>query len=173
MGEHACGFFYGLRERTDLWVDLESITLRSLRIDVLEGTVNELREWFRQRKPTAKPLHVRFTRIKNPTCWKRTGHLLSMLYDSLHEYCTFEVGRFPIMEQTKVTSLTPTLHMDLPGVPSCVVNARLEQDVPWRESTDDFQDVSEDESSDVAKDDDFEDKWDDWWADSDVDYGDQ
>lgn len=72
-----------------------------------------------------------------------------------------------------MTSLTPTLHMDLPGVPSCVVNVRLEQDVPWRESTDDFQDVSEDESSDIAKDDDFEDKWDDWWADSDVDYGDQ
>ncbi|KAI6010967.1 hypothetical protein F5J12DRAFT_823128 [Pisolithus orientalis] len=125
MGEHACGFFHGLRERTDLWVDLESITLCSLRIDVLEGAVNELREWFLQRKPTAKPLH-------NPTCWKRTGR-----------------------------------------VPSCVVNVRLEQDVPWRESTDDFQNVSEDESSEIAKDDDLEDNWGDWWADSDVDYGNQ
>ncbi|KAI6139682.1 hypothetical protein BKA82DRAFT_1007425 [Pisolithus tinctorius] len=173
MGEYACGFFHGLREKTDLWVDLECITLRSLRINVLEGAVNELREWFRQRKPTVKPLHVRFTRIKNPAYWKRTGRLLSMLYDALHEYCTFEVDRFPIMEQTKVTSLTPTLHMDLPGVPSCVVNARLEQDVPWRESTDDFQDVSEDESIDIAKDDAVEGKWGDWWADLDVDYDDQ
>ncbi|KIO06625.1 hypothetical protein M404DRAFT_998763 [Pisolithus tinctorius Marx 270] len=173
MGEHACGFFHGLRERTDLWVDLECITLRSLRIDVLEGAVNELREWFRQRKPTAKPLHVRFTRIKRPTYWKRTGRLLSMLHDALRECCTFEVDRFPIMEQTKVTSLTPTLHMDLPGVPSCVVNMRLGQDVPWREWRDDIQDTSEDEPSDTAKDDDLEDKWGDWWADSDVDYGDQ
>ncbi|KAI6008508.1 hypothetical protein EDC04DRAFT_3146411 [Pisolithus marmoratus] len=152
LGEHASGFFHGLRENTDLWGDLECVTFRSLSLGALEGAVTELQEWLRRRKPTAKPLHVRFTRIKRHHYWETTGYLLSMLYNSLHETCTFEVDQFPFTEQMRITSSARTLRMDLPHIPPCLVNMRSGQDVFWRESMDDFQDIPENESSDSEED---------------------
>ncbi|KAI6010606.1 hypothetical protein EDC04DRAFT_790750 [Pisolithus marmoratus] len=105
------GFFYGLRETTGLWGDLECVTFRSLRVNLLEEVVTELQAWLQQRKPTAKPLHMRFTCIKHGVYWTTTGKTLSMLYDALHHNCTFEVDRFPFTERIRMTSLTRTLHL--------------------------------------------------------------
>ncbi|KAI5986024.1 hypothetical protein EDC04DRAFT_1563983 [Pisolithus marmoratus] len=101
VGDFASAFFHGLQERTDLWSNLERVTFRSLHASVLEGTVTELQTWLQQRKPTAKPLHLQFTCIKRRSYWETTGDILSMLYNSLHEDCTFEVDQFPLMERTR------------------------------------------------------------------------
>lgn len=71
MGELAFGFFYGPRENIDLWGDLQCVTFRSLQVDVLNGTVDKPQAWLGQRKFTAKPLHVQFTRIKRGSIGKR------------------------------------------------------------------------------------------------------
>ncbi|KAI6003331.1 hypothetical protein EDC04DRAFT_1035600 [Pisolithus marmoratus] len=152
VGQFTSKFFRGLRENTDLWGDLECVTFRSLHVQLLEDSVTEFREWLRVRKPTAKPLHVRFTRIKGHIGWTKTGRLLSKLYDSLHEHCTFEIDQFPLVKRARLTSFNHTLHMDLPHVPPCVVNMPSGQDTPWSESMDDFQNGSEDESSDSDSD---------------------
>ncbi|KAI6009659.1 hypothetical protein EDC04DRAFT_853901 [Pisolithus marmoratus] len=146
IGEFASAFFHGLQERTDLWSDLERVTFRSLHASVLEGTVTELQTWLRQRKPTAKPLHLQFTCIKRRSYWETTGDILSMLYDSLHEDCTFEVDQFPLMERTRKGFLTRTLRTDLPGNPPCIYNMPSGEDVLWPESADEVQDELEDES---------------------------
>ncbi|KAI6046478.1 hypothetical protein EDC04DRAFT_2597940 [Pisolithus marmoratus] len=147
VGLLASKFFYGLQENTDLWGDLECVTFRSLHVKFLEKAVTEFREWLRVRKPTAKLAHVRFARLKRRHSWKKRGKgLLSMLYNSLRESCTFEIDRFPFVERGKVTLLNHTLHLDLPHVPPCVVNMHSGLDIPWRGSVDDFQNVSEDES---------------------------
>ncbi|KAI6003330.1 hypothetical protein EDC04DRAFT_2908345 [Pisolithus marmoratus] len=153
VGKLASKFFHGLQENTDLWSDLECVTFHSLHVTFLEEAVTEFREWLRVRKPTVKPLHVRFTRLKRRTGWKKRGKgLLSMLYNSLHENCTFEIDQFPLVERGKVTLLNHKLHLDLPHVPPCIVNMHSGQDIPWRESMDDFQNVSEDESIAITED---------------------
>ncbi|KAI6001288.1 hypothetical protein EDD15DRAFT_2230989 [Pisolithus albus] len=156
IGAGALEFFYGLGERTDLWGDLESVTFRTLPVQEFEGVVNKLQGWVRQRKSTAKPLHMRFTSI---SCGnyrlERTGRLLSTLYDCLPNDCTLEIDQFPLLERTRVTALNPTLHMDLRHLPPSNVNMYLGQDVPLRELTSDFQYISEDESSYYTDDDDL------------------
>ncbi|KAI6044075.1 hypothetical protein EDC04DRAFT_2942140 [Pisolithus marmoratus] len=102
VGQLASKFFHGLQENTDLWSDLECVTFRSLHVTFLEEAVTQFREWLRVRKPTVKLLHVRFTRLKRRTGWKKRGKgLLSMLYNSLHENCTFEIDQFPLVERVK------------------------------------------------------------------------
>ncbi|KAI6044077.1 hypothetical protein EDC04DRAFT_458530 [Pisolithus marmoratus] len=146
IGHGTSGFFHDLRDNADLWGDLECVTFRSLHAKNLEEVITEFREWLRLRKPTAKPLHVRFTRINHYTGWHTTRDLLSVLYNSLHEHCTFEIDQFPLVERARVTLLNHTLHMDLPHVPPCLVNMPSGQDIPWCETTDDFPNVLYDES---------------------------
>ncbi|KAI6044068.1 hypothetical protein EDC04DRAFT_2890158 [Pisolithus marmoratus] len=172
MGQFTSKFFLGLRKNTDLWGDLECVTFRSLPVKFLAEAVFEFQEWLRLRKPTGKPLHARFTRIKRHPGWRETGYLLSMLYNSLYEHCTFEIDRFPLIEWTRVTLVSRTLHMNLPP---CLVNMHPGEDIPWDDSMDDLQNALESEySSDSAEEDyDSEDEEYGWGGDSDIVYGDQ
>ncbi|KAI6003328.1 hypothetical protein EDC04DRAFT_1035207 [Pisolithus marmoratus] len=153
MEQLASMSFRYLQEDTDLWGGIEHVTFRSLHVKRLQEAVAGFAEWIQLRKPMAKPLHVRFIDIKRCSSWNETGRLLSMLYNSLHEDCTFEIDQFPLIEQTRVTLLNRALHMNLPHVPPCVVNMRSGKDIPWHKSMEDFQNVSEDEFSDSEEED--------------------
>ncbi|KAI6167248.1 hypothetical protein EDD17DRAFT_1751796 [Pisolithus thermaeus] len=148
----ALDFFYDLGERADLWGDIECVTFHTLYVECLGRVVSTLQKWVRQREPTAKPLHVHFTRFKRGIYDNSTGQLLSMLYDSLHKDCTFEIDRFPLAERTRVRSFARKLQMNLQHFPPSDVDMYLRQDVPWRESTGGSQHVSDDESSYYADD---------------------
>ncbi|KAI6124919.1 hypothetical protein EV401DRAFT_2068643 [Pisolithus croceorrhizus] len=130
--------------------------------------IKTLQGWLQQQKPTVKPVHVQFIGIKHGSDLGATGHILLMLYNSLHKDCTFEIDQFPLVEQTRVTLSTCILHMNL-EIPPCVAN--MHQDVPWHESTDDFQDKLEDDSSDDDTEYDPMDDMYDQWDDLDDDYG--
>ncbi|KAI6008504.1 hypothetical protein EDC04DRAFT_2907118 [Pisolithus marmoratus] len=145
LEEFTSRFLSGLGRKKGLWGDLECVTFCYLRADRLYEPVEDLQEWLRRRKPTAKPFHVRFTRLRRHRFDEKTGYLLSMLYNSLRENCTFEVDQFLLTERARMTSWDRTLHMDLPNVPPCILNMRFGQDVPWHEPMDDFRDLPEDD----------------------------